>query len=57
LRGGPGPSGRFPPAIPRSSAVRARPHGALGAMTACYLRDPDQNLIELGHYPDQDLQA
>jgi len=51
------PSGRFPPAIPRSSAVRARPHGALGAMTACYLRDPDQNLIELGHYPDQDLQA
>ena len=31
--------------------------GALGTMTSCYLRDPDQNLIELSHYPDQDRQA
>lgn len=25
--------------------------GALGRMVSCYLRDPDQNLIELSHYP------
>ena len=31
--------------------------GALGTMTSCYLRDPDQNLIDLSHYPDQDRQA
>jgi catechol 2,3-dioxygenase-like lactoylglutathione lyase family enzyme len=31
--------------------------GALGTMTSCYLRDPDQNLIELSHYPEQDRQA
>ncbi|MGI8448208.1 MAG: VOC family protein [Streptosporangiaceae bacterium] len=31
--------------------------GALGAMVSCYLRDPDQNLIELSHYPGQDGQA
>ena len=31
--------------------------GALGTMTSCYLRDPDQNLIELSHYADQDRQA
>lgn len=31
--------------------------GALGTMTSCYLRDPDQNLIELSHYPKQDRPA
>ena len=31
--------------------------GALGTMTSCYLRDPDQNLIELSHYPEQDRPA
>jgi hypothetical protein len=31
--------------------------GALGTMVSCYLRDPDQNLIELSHYPGQDGQA
>jgi catechol 2,3-dioxygenase-like lactoylglutathione lyase family enzyme len=31
--------------------------GALGSMTSCYLRDPDQNLIELSHYPEQDRPA
>lgn len=31
--------------------------GALGTMTSCYLRDPDQNLIELSHYPEQDRRA
>lgn len=28
--------------------------GALGTMISCYLRDPDQNLIELSHYPGPD---
>jgi catechol 2,3-dioxygenase-like lactoylglutathione lyase family enzyme len=31
--------------------------GALGTMTSCYLRDPDQNLIELSHYAEQDRLA
>lgn len=31
--------------------------GALGTMTSCYLRDPDQNLIELSHYPERDRPA
>jgi catechol 2,3-dioxygenase-like lactoylglutathione lyase family enzyme len=31
--------------------------GALGPMTSCYLRDPDQNLIELSHYPERDRPA
>jgi catechol 2,3-dioxygenase-like lactoylglutathione lyase family enzyme len=31
--------------------------GAEGTMTSCYLRDPDQNLIELSHYPEQDRRA
>jgi catechol 2,3-dioxygenase-like lactoylglutathione lyase family enzyme len=31
--------------------------GALGSMTSCYLRDPDQNLIELSHYPERDRPA
>ncbi|CAK8053490.1 VOC family protein [Eupransor demetentiae] len=25
-------------------------HGALGAMTSIYLRDPDNNLVEIAHY-------
>jgi hypothetical protein len=31
--------------------------GALGTMTSCCLRDPDQNLIELSYCPEQDRQA
>jgi catechol 2,3-dioxygenase-like lactoylglutathione lyase family enzyme len=31
--------------------------GALGTMVSCYLRDPDQNLIELSHYAGQDRPA
>jgi hypothetical protein len=27
---------------------------ALGTMTSCYLRDPDENLIGLSHYPGPD---
>lgn len=27
-------------------------HGALGAMTSIYLRDPDGNLVEIAHYDE-----
>lgn len=26
--------------------------GALGEMTSVYIRDPDDNLVEIAHYPD-----
>lgn len=32
-------------------------HGALGAMTSVYLRDPDGNLVEIAHYDGNALEA
>jgi hypothetical protein len=40
-------------------AMDEGPAGRTGpwAHDSCYLRDPDQNLIELGYYPEQDRQG